>query len=99
MSKRILKLLVLIACLGALSFLGVKYFLPKVGIFRKLKSEEKKIEKKIKAEEEKQKTLIDKEKNLEEDPFFVEKMARDKMGLAKKNEVIYKFKEKDDNNQ
>jgi len=35
--------------------------------------------------------LLEMEEKRMKDPFYVEKMAREKLGLARKNEVIYKI--------
>ena len=35
--------------------------------------------------------LVEEKRRLEEDPLYLEKVARDKMGLIKEGEVIYKL--------
>lgn len=39
----------------------------------------------------KQKELVEEKRRLEEDPEYLEKVAREKMGLIKEGEVIYKI--------
>ncbi len=47
--------------------------------------------KKIKYLEQKQENLLEERRRLREDPEYLEKVARDKMGLVREGEVVFKF--------
>lgn len=95
--KKIVKIFLFIICLLLLLFGGVKYFLPEAKKFQKLKKRDQEIKAKIKVEEGKKKELIEEERNLRSNSFFLEKIARDKLGLAKKEDLIYRFKNREEN--
>lgn len=57
-----------------------------------LERKNRELEGKIKELEEKNLALEEERKNLErEDPFYIEKAIRQKMGVVKKGEVVYKI--------
>ena len=57
---------------------------------REAQKEVRKIEEEIGQQKLENESLKMEEKKME-DPFYIEKMAREKLGLARKNEVIYKI--------
>lgn len=93
MVKKIFKVFLVVAVIGLFAYLGIKYFLPEVKELRKLKKEEQELANKIELEERRKKDLIETEKDLRNDSFTIEKAARDKLGLAKEGETIYKFRD------
>lgn len=62
------------------NFLGLE------SLRKKVKEKEKELAQLIKEREE-----LFQKMHLLEDPFYLEKLAREKLGLAKKNEVIYRI--------
>jgi cell division protein FtsL len=70
-------------------------FLALLGIWgyyqiRGAQNEVKKIEEEIR-ELKRDNDMLKMEEKRMKDPFYVEKMAREKLGLARKNEVVYKI--------
>jgi cell division protein FtsB len=58
-----------------------------------LKRSEKSLKARIEAEEGKNARLRREENDLKTDPNYVEKVAREKLGLVKPGELIYRFEE------
>lgn len=72
-------------------------FWPQFMKYEELKRNEKSLELRIEGEQEKNIRLRQEEYSLRTDPEYVEKVAREKLGLVKPGEIIYKFEE--DKNQ
>lgn len=68
-------------------------FYPKFKMASELADKQTQLEQKISADEEILKHLRDKQQRLLNDPRFVEKIAREELGLAKPGEVVYKFED------
>lgn len=82
--------------IGAICLIGVAIgylFWPQFAQFEKLKKDDKRLRLRIEAEERKNVQLRKEEQSLRTDPEYVEKVAREKLGLIKPGEVIYKFDE------
>jgi len=79
---------------GIVLFLYV--FFNNSGILQRIKLElqKKEIQEKIQTAEEEQKKLKDQSKALEGDPKAIEKVAREKYGMVRENEKVYKVKPK-----
>jgi len=66
-------------------------FYPKIKMIHELGGKQKQIEQKIDADEEILRHLREKQQRLLNDPRFVEKIAREELGLAKEGETVVKF--------
>lgn len=65
---------------------GIKSYLK----VNQAKNEAKKMRQKLEELKSENKKLKEEEKNLQ-NPFYIEKLAREKLGLAKKGEIVYKI--------
>jgi len=82
--------------LGAIVAIGLVigyFFWPQFLKLEKLNRTDTRLQLRIEAEERKNQHLQRKEQLLRTDPNYVEKVAREKLGLIKQGEVIYKFEE------
>ena len=79
----IVSILVLIGVLGAL-------FSPPVRQFKELEKKQARLEQDIRFQEERIRHIKDKQDRLLNDPRFVEKIAREELGMAKPGETVYK---------
>ncbi|HOX54786.1 MAG: septum formation initiator family protein [Candidatus Omnitrophica bacterium] len=77
--------------LFAFAFIVFIIFLPGYSKLQDLKQKNLELENKIAELQKKNTELTNKEKLLENDPFYLEKVAREKMGVTKKGEVVYKI--------
>jgi len=66
-------------------------FLPGYSRLQQLRARNKSLIEKIDKLKKENKELAHQVERLEEDPFYIEKKARDKMGIGKKGEVRYKI--------
>lgn len=69
----------------------VAFFLPSYTQMQDLKQKNLEYEHQIAELTKKNKVLREEKRLLREDPEYFEKVARERMGLVKENEVIYKF--------
>jgi len=78
-----------------LTVVTLVYFLPTFSQMQDL--EKTNLDYKLKIEQLKAKNieLIEEKRKLEEDPEYLEKVAREKMGLIKEGEVLYRIKTED----
>jgi len=65
-------------------------FLPGYSQLQKLKEENKEHKKRIQFLQEHNVELEEELSNLREDPDYIEKKAREKLGIVKKGEIIYR---------
>lgn len=78
--------------LGVLSLLLLGYvFYPPIRQFDELKQREARVDEDTRFQEQLLKHLKTKQEKLVNDPRFVERIAREKLGLSKPGETIYKF--------
>ncbi len=68
-------------------------FWPQFMKYEELKRSEKSLELRIDSEQVKNTKLRQEEHSMRTDPDYVEKVAREKLGLVKPGEMIYKFEE------
>lgn len=80
-----------IAIFFVFAFILILIFLRPYSKYRELKIKNKVLTDEIEYLKEVNKTLEAEKKALEEDPAFVEKRAREKMGIVKEGEIIYKI--------
>ncbi|MDD5634557.1 MAG: septum formation initiator family protein [Candidatus Omnitrophica bacterium] len=73
-----------------LSALICVIFLPGLTDLHKLRAENEKHKKRIQLLEERNDELKEELLRLQKDPVYVEKKAREKLGIVKKGEIIYK---------
>ena len=66
-------------------------FLPKINERIALLDKQKQLQKKISAVEAEIETIRKKEIALKTNPLYIEKLARNKLGYSKPDEIIYKF--------
>lgn len=72
-------------------FLVLMYFLPSYTQWQDKKQKNLEYEAKIRALRKEQKQLVQEKHLLEHDPVYLERVAREKMGLVKEGEVVYKI--------
>jgi cell division protein FtsB len=65
-------------------------FLPGYSQLKRLRRENDELQKRIKLLKEHNDVLKEEISNLQQDPGYVEKKAREKLGVIKKGEIIYK---------
>ena len=66
-------------------------FVPPFAKMQEKRSKNTQYEEKIRQLKEKQVRLLEERRLLEEDPEYLEKVAREKMGIAREGEVIYRI--------
>jgi len=82
------KKIVLYLIVSAVIFILV--FLPGFSELHKLREENANIKKRISYLQQHNSILKEEVRRMKEDPYYVEKKAREKLGIAKKGEYIYK---------
>ncbi|MBN2120830.1 MAG: septum formation initiator family protein [Candidatus Omnitrophica bacterium] len=88
-----LKLIVFLV-LGCIILFIISFtFLPKYTKIKELAEEEQALSEKISQAEKEVGTLRNDIESLKDDPFYLEKVARDQLGAAKDNEVVIKIEE------
>ncbi len=75
--------------LFAVAFAVLLIFLPTFSKWQDLKQKDSDYQQKIETLEKAHTLLLEEKKLLEEDPVYLEKVAREKMGLIREGEVIY----------
>ncbi|MBM3248865.1 MAG: septum formation initiator family protein [Candidatus Omnitrophica bacterium] len=79
--------------LFAFAFIVFIIFLPSYAKLQDLKQKNIELEDRIAELQQKNTELLKTKELLENDPFYLEKVAREKMGVTKKGEVVYKITE------
>lgn len=74
-----------------LTIFVVAYFLPSYQQMQDLKKTNIEYRQKIEDLQEEKRQLIAEKHKLDEDPLYLERVAREKMGLVKEGEVVYKL--------
>ncbi len=69
----------------------ISMFLPQVKQYQELRRREAVLVEDSRLEAEMLKHLQDQQKRLQTDPLFVEKIAREELGLSKPGETVFKF--------
>ncbi|MDD4956947.1 MAG: septum formation initiator family protein [Candidatus Omnitrophica bacterium] len=69
-------------------------FLPGFSELQRMREEEKEQEKRVQLLEEENERLKEKLARLRNDPVYLEKVARDKLGIVRKGEIIYRPSDK-----
>ncbi len=77
--------------LFAIAFLILLMFLPLFSRLQDVKQKDLDYQTRIKELEEDNARLVKEKRLLEEDPEYLEKVAREKMGLIREGEVIYQM--------
>ncbi len=72
------------------------FYLPRYASYSTLKDEELSLDKKIKFLEDENKKLKEEIGRINSDVKYMEKLLREKMGLVKPGEVVYKIVEEDE---
>jgi cell division protein FtsB len=75
--------------LFAVAFAVLWMFLPTFSKWQDLKQKDRNYQAEVKALEQEHQRLLEEKRLLEEDPAYLEKVAREKMGLIREGEVIY----------
>lgn len=81
--KRLIYILVAVFVLGAI-------FLPGFSKLQELKEENRNLGKRVEILKKANKELREEKEKLENDPTYIEKIAREKLGMARKGEIILK---------
>lgn len=79
----------------AIAIILLLIFLPGFSRYQKLSSESKRLEQRIAELEKVNKELEEKKYKLENDIEYVERRAREKLGIVKKDEIPYKIIEEE----
>ena len=77
--------------LFGIAFLILVIFLPSFSKVQDIKQRDREYQSRIEDLEAENKRLKEEKRLLEEDPVYLEKVAREKMGLIKEGEVVYKI--------
>ncbi|HQP10438.1 MAG TPA: septum formation initiator family protein [Candidatus Omnitrophota bacterium] len=75
--------------LFAVAFAILWIFVPVFSKWQDLKQKDRDYQLQVKTLEEENQRLLEEKRLLEEDPAYLEKVAREKMGLIREGEVIY----------
>ncbi len=81
----------LIAAVLLLVLIVLRLFLPLIERQRQLRGEKELVEQDIQKEAERLRMLKLKQEKLQEDPGFIEKIAREDLGYAKPGETVFRF--------
>ena len=79
--------------LFTIAFIILIIFLPGYTKLQNLRQKNRELEAKIEELKQENLALKEKEQLLKTDPFYLEKVAREKMGVAREGEVIYRIAE------
>ena len=71
-------------------FVIIAIFLPGFSRLQELKEENRNLERRLEILKKANKELKEEKERLENDPTYVEKIAREKLGMARKGEIILK---------
>ncbi|NLB66674.1 MAG: septum formation initiator family protein [Lentisphaerae bacterium] len=88
--------ILLLACVGLVVAIVARLYWPLMERQRVLRAREAELRLNIQREAETLRMLKYKQEKLQEDPRFIEKIAREKLGYAKPGETIFRFVEDDD---
>ena len=77
--------------LFAVAFAVLLMFLPSFAKWQDIKEKDLEYQRRIAAMEEEHANLLEEVRLLQEDPDYLEKVAREKMGLIREGEVIYQI--------
>jgi cell division protein FtsB len=75
---------------GIAVFAFLAIFLPGFSKLQELKEKNRNLERRIEILKRTNKKLEEEQEKLEKDPTYVEKIAREKLGMARKGEIILK---------
>lgn len=81
----------LIAIVVLLAVIVWKLFLPQIERQKEMRAQETEVRKDIQREAEELRVLKLKQEKLQEDPRFIEKIAREDLGYAKPGETVFRF--------
>jgi cell division protein DivIC len=81
----------LIVSVGLLILIVLKLFMPKIERQKELRVRENAVRQDIQREAEQLRMLKLKQEKLQEDPRFIEKIAREDLGYAKPGETVFRF--------
>ena len=90
--KFIERILFIIGILLAVA-IGYRFFFLKIELQRELRAREAALRLDIQKEAEQLRLLKWKQEKLQEDPRFIEKIAREDLGYAKPGETVFRFEE------
>ena len=93
--KFIYRLGLIVCILLAAAIIVFRFYLPKIREQRRLRAEKAAIELDIQKEAEQLRMLKLKQEKLQEDPRFIEKIAREDLGYAKPGETVFRFVDED----
>ena len=85
----------LLAIIGLVVGIVLRLFLPKMEEQKRLRAQAETLRQDIQREAEQLRQLKRKQEKLQEDPRFVEKIAREDLNYAKPGETIFRFVDED----
>ena len=86
----------LVAAAALVAVILVRFFMPKFQEERRLRARLEEARQDVRRTAEQQRELKLKQERLREDPRYVEKIAREDLGLAKPGETVFRFVEEDE---
>lgn len=89
--KFIYRLCLLASILMGIAIVVFHVFLPKIREHRELRAAEESLRQDIQRTAEELRVLRMKQEKLQEDPRFIEKIAREELGYAKPGETVFRF--------
>ena len=66
------------------------FFLPLISKRREITAKNNKVQQRLRSQQEKNKKLLEEKDKMENDPFYVEQIARQELGVIREKEVLYK---------
>ncbi len=88
--------ILLFICLGLAGAVGFYHlFWPDVGKYAQMRRQQRFLHERIAEEENKNRHLKKEQEGLGRDPVQIEKVAREKLGLSRPGELVYKFEEEE----
>jgi cell division protein FtsB len=88
---KFIQLLCLIAIVGLVVGIVLRLYLPKIEEQKRLRAQTEALRQDIQREAEQLRQLKRKQEKLQEDPTYVEKIAREDLNYAKPGETIFRF--------
>ncbi|HLF19087.1 MAG TPA: septum formation initiator family protein [Candidatus Omnitrophota bacterium] len=82
-----------------LAFFILAYFIPSFSRMQDLRERNVALEQEIISLKQKNKDLAQEKNLLDTDPVYLEKVAREKMGIVREGEVVYKLRPEDNSDK
>ncbi|MFA5353962.1 MAG: septum formation initiator family protein [Thermodesulfovibrionales bacterium] len=99
--RRIRNLIFFVIMAGAFLYMGINLFLGDMGLIKyySLKRTQRSLEAEIRGMEKENSLVGSQIHALKNDPYYIEKQAREEYGLARPDEFIFQFQDQDQNQE